>query len=112
MEIAAMMNFKRKPHGEEVETNDESDDRRRSWHIDRAINLPFILALMVVMGSAYVYVETQNERRVKTEAAVEQTKIDLRELKVDVKDNAVKLDVINGNQKVVMATLDRIERKR
>lgn len=107
-----MMNFKRKSHGEEVETNDESEDRRRTWHIDRAINLPFLLSLMVVMGAAYAYVESQNERRVKTEAAVDQTKIDLKELKADVKDTNAKVDIIYGNQREQMASLVRIERKR
>lgn len=110
--MEALVILKRRTHGDEVETNDEADDRRKNWYIDRSINLPFILSLFAVMGAAYAYVENQNERRVKTEVTVEQTKVDIRELKTDVKDNAVKLSAINDNQIKVMTTLERIERKR
>lgn len=110
---------KRKIHGDQPETNDEADDRRKNWYLDRSINIPTVIAIIFAFASIAGMWGTMQADKAKTQesiielkAADSRTMDAFKELKADVKDTNIKVDMVYGNQREQMATLARIERKR
>jgi hypothetical protein len=99
------LNFgkQRKLHGEESETNDEAQDRRRSWHFDKSINLPFIWTILAFgffqIMLAMSYVQDQDRRMTREESRGDAQdkadialKDDIRTLKGDLRDDLKRIE--------------------
>ncbi len=90
-------------NGDQIETIDEAHDRRRTWHFDKSINLPFIWTILVFgflqIVAAASYVQSQDRRMTREEARGDnQDKADvalkeeIRDLKSDLRGDLLRIE--------------------
>ena len=114
-----------KPDGcpEEVEdcprSGEHEEYNRRKWSLDRTINVPTILSILGACVFIIGFFVIQDRRMSNEEFENKVQAKDILDLKLVLKENGQKLDRMDGNQMVVMATqqemvktLDKIDRRR
>jgi CHASE1-domain containing sensor protein len=65
---------------------------RRTWHFDKSVNVPTVLAFITMVAAALGYVVQQDQRQTKVEVRVEHHEVQLKDLKVDIKGDLSRLD--------------------
>ena len=65
---------------------------RRTWHVDRSINLPNALTIPAMLVSAAVYIMGQNNRQTATEGRVSSVEAHVKELKGDLRQDVQRVE--------------------
>lgn len=92
----------------ESDTSREPTKERRGWHLDKSVNLPFLLALFIAGMGAMGYISAQNNRQTIVETKQANQEVELKNIKTDFKNDLMRLE----NSSIRMEQkLDRIIEK-
>lgn len=70
----------------------EPSKERRGWHLDKSVNLPFLLALTAASMGVFAYIMNQNARQAVTETKLLSQEMELRNVKDDFKINLTRIE--------------------
>lgn len=63
----------------------EPPKNRRGWHLDKSINLPFLLSLALFVFAAFAYEMNKQEKQIATERDLKALNKEVQEFKTDTK---------------------------
>jgi len=86
-----------------------SHESRRGWHLDKSVNLPFLLSLLLAGFAGIAYVVNNENRQTKVETRVETQEKTLESLKADIKLDLTRIE----NQNIrIESKLDKLSERR